>query len=105
MSLIFGEPHRRVSCGPHANKEKSVIPPRWCRVLLHALRRLGNLVPPRRGCDDGLDDEVPFLVKRLIVFCHMVAALSLTNKYPGFSTGNKVHQCYYGVWTLSGLRM
>jgi hypothetical protein len=60
MSLIFGEPHRRVSCGPQATKEKSVIPPRWCRVLLHALRRLGNRVPPRRGCDDGLDDDVPF---------------------------------------------
>jgi hypothetical protein len=35
----------------------------------------------------------------------MIVALSLTNIYPGFSTGNKVHKYYYGVWTLSGLRM
>jgi hypothetical protein len=35
----------------------------------------------------------------------MTAALSLTNIYLGFSTGNKVHQYYFGVWTLSGLRM
>jgi hypothetical protein len=35
----------------------------------------------------------------------MIAALSLTNKYPGFSPGNKVHKYYFGVWTLSGLRM
>jgi hypothetical protein len=32
------------------------------------------------------------LVKRLVVIFHMVAALSLTNTYPGFSTGNKVHK-------------
>jgi hypothetical protein len=35
----------------------------------------------------------------------MVAALSLTNKYLGFSTGIKVHKYYFGDWTLSGLRM
>jgi hypothetical protein len=53
-----------------------------------------------------LDDDDPFfLVKRLVVFFHMVAALSLTNIYLGFSTSNKVHQYYFGVWTLSGLRM
>jgi hypothetical protein len=50
MSLRFGEPHRRVSCGPYATEEKSVVPPRWCCVLLHTLRRFGNRVPPRRGC-------------------------------------------------------
>jgi hypothetical protein len=50
MSLRSGEPHKRVSCGPHASKEKSVVPPRWCRVLLNTLRRLGNRAPPRRGC-------------------------------------------------------
>jgi hypothetical protein len=44
-------------------------------------------------------------VKRLVVFFHGCSTLSLTNIYPGFSTGNKVHQCYSGVWTLSGLRM
>jgi hypothetical protein len=38
---------------------------------------------------DGMDDDDPFfLVKRLVAFFHMVAALSLTNIYPGFSTGN-----------------
>jgi hypothetical protein len=50
--------------------------------------------------DDGLDDDDPFfLVKRLVVFFHMVAALSLTNVYPGFSTGNKAHNYYleYGL--------
>jgi hypothetical protein len=35
----------------------------------------------------------------------MNAALSLTNIYPGFSPGNKVHKYYFGVWTLSGLRV
>jgi hypothetical protein len=35
----------------------------------------------------------------------MIAALSLTNINPGFSTGNKVHKYYIGVWILSGLRM
>jgi hypothetical protein len=50
--------------------------------------------------DDGLDDDDPFfLVKRLLVFFHMVAALSHTNIYLGFSTGNKVHKYYleYGL--------
>ena len=45
--------------------------------------------------DDGLDDDDPFfLVKRLVVFFHMVAALSLTNTYLGFSTGSKAHKNY-----------
>jgi hypothetical protein len=50
--------------------------------------------------DDGLDDDdLFFLVKRLIAFFHMVVALSLTNIYPEFSTGNKVHKYYleYGL--------
>jgi hypothetical protein len=49
---------------------------------------------------DGLDDDDPFfLVKRLVVFFHMVVALSLTHIYPGFSTGNKVYKYYleYGL--------
>jgi hypothetical protein len=49
---------------------------------------------------DGLDDDDPFsLVKRLVVFFHMVAALSHTNIYLGFSTDNKVHKYYlkYGL--------
>jgi hypothetical protein len=55
---------------------------------------------------DGLDDDDPFfLVQRLVVFFHGCRTLSLTNKYPGFSTGNKVHKYYFGVCTLSGLRM
>jgi hypothetical protein len=42
---------------------------------------------------DGLDnDDRFFLLKRLVAFFHMVAALSLTDKYPGFPTGNKVHE-------------
>jgi hypothetical protein len=50
--------------------------------------------------DDGLDNDDPFfLVKRLVVFFHIVAALSHTNKYLGFSTSNKVHKYYleYGL--------
>jgi hypothetical protein len=55
--------------------------------------------------DDGLDDDDPFfLVKRLVVFFHGCSTL-LTNIYPGFSTGNKVHKYYFGVWILSGIRM
>jgi hypothetical protein len=50
--------------------------------------------------DDGLDDDdLFFLVKRLVVFFHMVAALSLTNIYSGFSTGNKAHK-YYSEYEL-----
>jgi hypothetical protein len=56
--------------------------------------------------DDGLDDNDLFsLVKRLVVFFHMVTALSHTIIYLGFSTGNKVHKYYFGLWTLSGIRM
>jgi hypothetical protein len=55
--------------------------------------------------DKGLDDVDPFLVKRLVAFFHGCSTLSLTNKYPEFSTSNKVHKFYFGVWTLSGLRM
>jgi hypothetical protein len=49
--------------------------------------------------DDGLDDDDPFLEKRLVVFFHMVAALSHTNINPGFSTSNKAHKYYleYGL--------
>jgi hypothetical protein len=56
--------------------------------------------------DDGLDDDDPFfLVQIHVVFFHGYSTLSLTNKYPGFSTSNKVHKYYFEVWTLSGLRM
>jgi hypothetical protein len=54
----------------------------------------------------GLDDDDPFfLVKRLVAFFHGCSTLSLTNKYPGFSTSNKVYKYYFGGWTLCGLRM
>jgi hypothetical protein len=56
--------------------------------------------------DNGLDDDDSFfLVKRLLAFFHGCSTLSLTNKYLGFSTGNKVNKYYFGVWTLSGIRM
>jgi hypothetical protein len=56
--------------------------------------------------DKGLDDDDPFfLVKRLVAFFHGCSTLSLTNKYLRFSNGNKVHKYYFGVWTLSRLRM
>jgi hypothetical protein len=62
--------------------------------------------PLKEVVDKGLDDDDPFfLVKRLVAFFHGCSTLSLTNKYPGFSTGNKVHKYYFGVYTLSGLRM
>jgi hypothetical protein len=54
--------------------------------------------------DDGLDDDDPFFLVDLSL-SSMVAARSLTNIYPRFSTGNKVHKYYFGVWTLSGSRM
>jgi hypothetical protein len=55
--------------------------------------------------DDGLDDDDPFfLVERLVALFHICSNL-LTNIYPGFSTGNKVHKYYFGVWTLSLLRV
>jgi hypothetical protein len=51
------------------------------------------------------DDDPFFLVKRLVAFFHGCSTISLTNKCPRFSTSNKVHKYYFGVWTLSGLRM
>jgi hypothetical protein len=35
-----GDSSIRVSCGPHATEEKSVVPPRRCRVLLNTPRIL-----------------------------------------------------------------
>jgi hypothetical protein len=55
--------------------------------------------------EDGLDDDNPFfLVKRLVVFFHMIASLFSLIRSRGFS-GNKTHKKYFGVWTLSGLRV
>jgi hypothetical protein len=102
--MRFGESHKRASCGPHPTEEK--------RFLLGGAMSFSML----RGdsetkclleevVDAGLDDDDPFfLVKRLVVFFHGCSTL-LTNIYPGFSTGNKVHKYYFGVCTLSGLRM
>jgi hypothetical protein len=54
----------------------------------------------KEAVDDGLNDDDPFvLVKRLVDFFHMVAALSLTNIYLGFTTDIKAHKYYleYGL--------
>jgi hypothetical protein len=55
---------------------------------------------------DGLDDDDPLLLgeKTCSFLLHGCCNL-LTNIYLGFSTGNKVHKYYFGVWTLSGIRM
>jgi hypothetical protein len=53
-----------------------------------------------------LDDDDPFfLVKSLVVFLPHVCCTLLSNIIPGFSTGNKAHKIYFGVWTLSGIGM
>jgi hypothetical protein len=55
--------------------------------------------------DHGLDDDDPFfLVQRLVVFFHDCS--TLPHKYISMVFNRyKVHQYYFGVWTLSGLRM
>jgi hypothetical protein len=56
--------------------------------------------------DDGLDDDDPFfLVKKACSFLPRGFCTLLRSIYPRFSTSNKVHKYYFGVWTLSGLRM
>jgi hypothetical protein len=56
--------------------------------------------------DDGLDDDDPFLlVKKACSFLPHGCCTLLRSIYLGFSTSNKVHKYYFGVWTLSGLRM
>jgi hypothetical protein len=74
--LRFGKPHRRATCCPHATEEESVVPPWRCRVLLHAPRRFETEFLLEDIVEDGLDDDDSFfLVKRLVVFFHMIAAL------------------------------
>jgi hypothetical protein len=46
--LRFGKPRVWAPCSSHATEEESVVPPRFCRILFHAPRRLGNRVTPRR---------------------------------------------------------
>jgi hypothetical protein len=76
MSLRSGEPHKRVSCGPQASEEKSVVPPRWCRVLLilrgysETERLLEEVV------DDGLEDDDPSSWCKDLQFSSMVTAFS-----------------------------
>jgi hypothetical protein len=82
MSLRFGEPHRRVSCDPHATEEKSVVP--LGGVVSSSILRGDSKIECllEEVVDDGLDDDGPFfLVKKACSFLHMVAALSLTHKY------------------------
>jgi hypothetical protein len=55
--------------------------------------------------DDGLDDDDPFfLVERLVVFFHMVAALTQIYIH-GFQLVTRYTNIFFGVWTLSGIRM
>jgi hypothetical protein len=52
--------------------------------------------------DDGLDDDDPFfLVKKACSFLPHGFCTLLTNIYPGFSTGNKVHKYYFGASTTN----
>jgi hypothetical protein len=45
------------------------------------------------------------LVKKACSFLPHICCTLLSNIIPGFSTGNKAHKIYFGVWTLSGIRM
>jgi hypothetical protein len=80
--LRFSKPHGRAPCCSHATEEESVIPPWRFRVLLHAPRRLKNECLLEDVIEDALDDDDPFfLVKRLVVFFHMIAALFFLIKF------------------------
>jgi hypothetical protein len=55
--------------------------------------------------EDGLDDDDPFfLVKRLVVFFHMIAALFSLKNF-GFQPVTRHFKNYFEMWTLSGLRV
>jgi hypothetical protein len=55
--------------------------------------------------EDGLDDDDPFfLVKRLVVFFHMIAALFYLLNY-GLQPAARYLKTYLGMWTSSGLRV
>jgi hypothetical protein len=86
--LRFGKPHGRATCCSHATEKESVVPPWRCRILLHAPRRLETECLLKDIVEDGLDDDDPFfLVKRLMVFYHMIAALFSPLKFR-VATGN-----------------
>jgi hypothetical protein len=55
--------------------------------------------------EDGLDDDDPFfLVKRPVVFFHMIAALFSPLK-SGLQPVARYLKTYFGMWTSSGLRV
>jgi hypothetical protein len=55
--------------------------------------------------EDGLDDDDPFfLVKRLLVFFHMIAALFSPLKF-WLQPVARYLKTYFGMWTSSGLRV
>jgi hypothetical protein len=86
--LRFGKPHGRAPCSSHATEEESVVPPWRCSVLLHAPRDSETECLLEDVVEDGLDDDDPFsLVKRLVIFFHMIAALFSLIKFR-VSTGN-----------------
>ena len=93
MPTRLGEPHGRASCVPHDTKEQHVAP--WCgHVLLHASRRLGDRVPPRRACRwsvglrrtrrPPLDDVHDSL--------HGVPAHNHKQAHRGFLAGGRTHE-------------
>jgi hypothetical protein len=55
--------------------------------------------------EDGVDDDDPFLlVKRFVVFFHMVAAL-FSQKNSGFQPVTRHFKNYFEMWTSRGLRV
>jgi hypothetical protein len=55
--------------------------------------------------EDGLDDDDPFfLKKRLVVFFHVIATLFSPLKF-GLQPVTWHLKTYFGMWTLSGLRV
>jgi hypothetical protein len=74
---------------PSCHRGEEVVPLRWCRVLLHTPGDSETEYLLEEVVDDGLDDDDPFLVKRLIVLFHMVAA------NPGFSISSKARKYYF----------
>jgi hypothetical protein len=53
-----------------------------------------------------LDDDDPFFFGEKTCSFLPHGCCTLSHKYISeVSTGNKVHKYYFGLWTLSGLRM
>jgi hypothetical protein len=71
MPLRFSKPHGRALCDPHTIEEESVA---VSSSMLRGDSKTECLLED--VVEDGLDDDDPFfLVKRLVVFFHMIAAL------------------------------